>query len=131
MTGGDKDFKVRDLNATNEIGAPSLKITRSIYYPISSFIATGDINLDVDSPTYLFIDTNGSSLTLTLPDVRPQDVGLTFFIKNNYGGSTLVSQITAKNYTGATEVVLDKKGVIPNNIQIIWDGLEWQQISIA
>jgi hypothetical protein len=56
---------------------------------------------------------------------------LTFFIKNNYGGSTLVSQITAKNYTGATEVVLDKKGVIPNNIQIIWDGLKWQQISIA
>lgn len=131
MTGGDKDFKVRNLNVTNQLAVSGIKVTRSLYYPISNFIATGNINLDTNSPTYLFIDTNGSSLTLTLPDVRPEDVGLTFFIKNNYGGSTLVSQITAKNYTGATEVVLDKKGVIPNNIQIIWDGLEWQQISIA
>lgn len=125
MTGGDKDFKVRNLTVND------LKITRSLYNAISTLTATGDINLEVNSPTYLFIDTNGLNLTLTLPDTRPEHIGLTFFIKNNYGGATLVSQITAKNYGGSTEVILDKKGVVPSQIELIWDGFKWQQISIA
>lgn len=131
MTGGSRDYNVTNLNVTNKLAVSGLKVSKSLYYPVTSYVATGDINLEITSPTYQFIDSNGSSLTLTLPDVRPEDIGLTFFIKNNYGGGTLVSQITAKNYGGGTEVILDKKGIIPSQIELIWDGLEWQQISIA
>jgi hypothetical protein len=132
MTGGyTTNFNVNKLTVNSTITAGNLKVTNSVYYSVSSFTSINDITLNIGSPTYLFIDANGSNISVNLPDVRPEDVGLVFYIKNNYGGGTLTCDISAKNYGGATEIVLTKKGTVPNYIQFIWDGTQWQQILLG
>jgi hypothetical protein len=88
-----------------------IHIVKSLYVPVSSVTLTGDITLEEHSPTYLFINPNGTARNVELPAVNSSQTGLTFIIKNtdtnnhtidiHYNGGlgvTPVVQITNGNY---------------------------------
>ena len=72
---------------------------------------TGDITLEENSPTYLFINPNGTARNVELPPANSAQNGLTFIVKNtdtnnhtidiHYNGglsAAPVTQITNGNY---------------------------------
>ena len=88
-----------------------IHIVRSLYVPVSSVTLTGDITLSENSPTYLFINPNGTARNVELPPANSAQNGLTFIVKNtetnnhtidiHYNGglsAAPVTQITNGNY---------------------------------
>lgn len=135
MTGGDTvDYKLRSLTVTDTVSTIDLRVVNSLYLPVSTLTATSavDTYLDIYSPTYLFMKTDGySAVNVFMPNVDYRHIGLTFYMRNLYGDTEPISDIKIKNAYGSDLYYISKLGQIPNYIQLIWDGNEWQQILLV
>lgn len=135
MTGGDSvEYKLNKLTVIDTVSTTNVRVINSMYLPVSSglVVSATDTQLEIYDKTYLFMNTDGSTeVNLRMPDVDSRHVGLMFYIRNMYSGSSTDSDIKIKNFIGSDLYYISKIGKVPNIIQLIWDGTQWQQILLV
>lgn len=96
---------------------------QSLYVSVSTLTTTVSTALTLNSPTYWFINPNGSSILFNLPNANQYNKGLFYYVQNTYN-SVGTSVLSVNNNSGDFICTIEPL----NTIQFIWDGFTWQKI---
>lgn len=96
------------LSSYNTLIGQTLKVNNSLYLPTSTLVTSlTNISLSINSPTYFFIDANGTPRNIELPLITNQK-GLTFIIKNISATSNNLHVHYNGNLSGSPIVSINK-----------------------